>query len=99
MKLLVHSSACYSPTLIQSSQSRLFHIMASEIRHNGFFPVPNRFARMDNTDLPLNIFKAPVKLDQDIAKKRLDKRKLQRITWSKKNKKGSFKTTALYKYI
>ena len=54
---------------------------------------------MDNTDLPLNIFKAPVKLDQDIAKKRLDKRKLQRITWSKKNKKGSFKTTALYKYI
>ena len=41
--------------------------MASEIRHNGFYPVPNRFAHMDNTDLPLNIFKAPVKLDQDIA--------------------------------
>ena len=31
-KLVTHSSACYSPTLIQTTQSRLIHLIASEIR-------------------------------------------------------------------
>ena len=34
-KLVTHSSACYSPTLTQTTQSRLIHLIASEIRYNG----------------------------------------------------------------
>ena len=85
MKLLVHSSACYSPTLIQTSQSRLIHTIASEIRHKGLFPEPRRSAHKGNTNLCGNIHKAPIKLVQHVAIKRSLKRKSQKILWAKEN--------------
>ena len=85
MKLLAHSSACYSPTLIQTSQSRLIHTIASEIRHKGLFPEPRLSAHKGNTSLFGNIHKAPIKLVQDVAIKRSLKRKSQKILWTKVN--------------
>ena len=85
LKLVTHSSACYSPTLIQTSQARLIHTIAGDIRQNGLFPVPLRTAPFNTNNRSGNINTPHVKLAPDVAKKRSSKRKLQSIMWSKKN--------------
>ena len=78
-KMITHSSACYSPTLIQNSQKRLLNLIAGNIRHNGFFhvqisPPDNKFQINSNTPyLPVNT---------NVADKRLKKRKIQKPMWS-----------------
>ena len=85
-KLVTHSSACYSPTLIQTTQSRLIHLIASEIRYNGLFqaPIHNPSTHKINGLAGLN--KPHIIFSPGIAEKRLKKRDLERKMWSKKKK-------------
>ena len=85
-KLVTHSSACYSPTLIQTTQSRLIHLIASEIRYNGLFqaPIHNPSTHKINGLTCLN--KPHIIFSPGIAEKRLKKRDLERKMWSKKKK-------------
>ena len=48
-KLLTHSSAAYSPTLTQVSQSRLLSQIAGKIRKMSFFPPSNEPAAFDKS--------------------------------------------------
>ena len=85
LKLVTHSSASYSPTLIQTSQARLIHTIAGDIRHNALFPVPLRTAPFNTNNQSGNINTPHVLLAPNVAKKRSSKRKLQSIMWSKNN--------------
>ena len=86
LKLITHSSAAYSPTLIQNSQSRLIHSIAGKIQHNGFFPAPDYTFQIENITCGGNINKPTVFLNPDVVNKRLTKRKLQKRQWSIENK-------------
>ena len=87
LKLIAHSSAAYSPTLTQNSQSRLVHSIAGKIRHNGFFPSPVHSAQIDNINCLGDINKPKVFLNPDVANKRSAKRRVQKHLWSIEKKK------------
>ena len=85
-KLVAHSSACYSPTLIQTTQSRLIHLIASEIRRIGLFqtPISNSPSHQINDSAVMH--KPHVILNPRVAEKRSKKRILEKIMWSKTKK-------------
>ena len=85
-KLVAHSSACYSPILIQTTQSRLIHLIANEIRHIGLFqpPISNSPSHKINGFAVMN--KPHVILSPCVEEKRSKKRILEKIMWSKKKK-------------
>ena len=82
-KLITHSSACYSPTLIQNSQKRLLNLIAGDIRHNGFF-----HGQISPPDIKyqININNPRLPVNTNVADKRLKKRKIQRRMWSNEKK-------------
>ena len=83
-KLLTHSSACYSPTLTQTSQSRLLSILAGNLRKCGFFTLKKETLR--NYSLPQtinrnNLHNSYAKAEINITCARREKRKLRKIMW------------------
>ena len=81
-KLLTHSSAAYSPTLTQKSQSRLLSIIAGQIRQTRFFStnletsvnLPQTRKTLHAPVLPINKF---------TRETRFNKRKSQDLMWKK----------------
>ena len=85
-KLLTHSSAAYSPTTTQTSQSRLLSIIAGQMRQTGFFSVvptglasPSVRSSQTRTDLHT----PALFINKISSDKRLKKRKIQKIMWKK----------------
>ena len=86
VKVLSHSSACYSPTLVQTTQLRLINSIASEIRHRGFFKAPVRPAPVCIRRGFVDIRSPVVFVDPSVSKERSNKRQLEKAMWSKREK-------------
>ena len=93
LKLITHSSAAYYPTLVQTTQARLIHLIAGDIQHNGFFPPPIHSIQIDNLYCLGDVHKPYVVLEPAVGKKRLVKRKLQKHMWSIDNHDSRVKRT------
>ena len=100
LKLITHSSAAYYPTLVQTTQARLIHLIAGDIQHNGFFPQPIRSVQSDNHKCLVDIQRPYVVLESGVAEQRLVKRKVQQHMWSIENQDSRAKninTTNIFK--
>ena len=85
-KILSHSSACYSPTLVQKTQLRLINSIAGEIRHMVFFKEPLHPVPESIRSGLADIISPVVLLDPSVSKERSNKRKLEKAMWSKEKK-------------
>ena len=81
-KLLTHSSAAYSPTLTQKSQSRLLSIIAGQIRQTRFFST--NLETSVNLPQTRKTLHAPVLPINNVSREtRFNKRKSQDLMWKK----------------
>ena len=102
-KLLTHSSAAYSPTLIQTRQQKLLAHIAGHIRKVSFFPpvLSNPPASLFSLPLQrssLKICRIKNNITNSLARK--NKREDNKRNWGKKKKasrKGKANSTDLFK--
>ena len=85
-KILSHSSACYSPILVQKTQLRLINSIAGDIRHRGFFKEPLHPIPESIRSGLADIISPVVLLDPSVSKERSNKRKLEKAMWTKEKK-------------
>lgn len=102
-KLLTHSSAAYSPTLIQTRQQKLLAHIAGHIRKVSFFPpvLPDPTATL--LSLPLqrsSLHMFPLKQNISYSLERKKKREENKRKWVKNNKtskRGKASSTDIFK--
>ena len=86
-KILTHSSASYSPTLSQCTQSRLLYNIAGKLRRDGFFPKgilsTDTSLRINREGLHSSVL--PVNLSSVHA--RSYQNNMQKAMWAKRKKK------------
>ena len=82
-KMITHSSASYFSTLVQLSQSRLLHSIASKLRVVRFFPTPGHpaISIVPTPSSRMIINKPSILKDTDLTISRLSKRKRQLSKW------------------
>ena len=88
-KMLTHSSAAYSPTLTQSTQSRLLYCIAGKLRRDGFF---KKNSQIINISLPLNrkgLHSSVVPINLSSVESRLHQNNMQKVKWGKRKIKHS----------
>ena len=102
-KLLTHSSAAYSPTLIQTSQRRLLSLIAGKLRDEGFFPAPPLYQRGSSVQPCLardSLQTVLVATDNSSALSRKCKSQANKLNWQKQKKPKRCKegsTTNIFK--
>ena len=85
-KLLTHSSAAYSPTLTQASQSRLLCQIEGKIRVMSFFPPVTKPADLDGS-ISEKLDYPRVVVNGEITKSRKEEQTKESKMWTKRNLK------------
>ena len=85
-KLLTHSSANFSPTLTQTSQSRLLSQIAGKIRVMNFFPPPSDYTAREGSVLSSNLHSQHAILSVEATTKRKHDRSKDHDMWVKRQK-------------
>ena len=101
-KLLTHSSAAYSPTLVQTTQQRLLFMMAGKLRKSGFFsfPSPCKINSADNVSQKKKSLNTTYReYDTSSAQARKIRVKANKQNWGKRKKPDRKRYFKRYRYI
>ena len=101
-KLLTHSSAAYSPTLIQTRQQKLLAHIAGHIRKVSFFPpvLPDPTATLLSLPLErssLHIFPLKQNISYSLARKKKREENKRKWVKNKVSKRGKASSTDIFK--